>query len=178
MRRSLMACAVAASIGPTAGCSLAMRSVPLSASHIQWEALGGEWRGTYQMDAYDRHGTIAFKLVAIEEQASGEVLMIPERTGWPYSQNRPVPGQPPDRAAPRTELLTIRFVEAADGTLSGTMVPYWDPDRRCTAHTSFTGVLDGDSVSGSVSSVCEDDVKVLRGRWRVRRNAAAAAAAR
>lgn len=174
MRRTLLSSAVATVIASSAGCSLAMRPVPVSASHIQWEALGGEWRGTYEMEAYDRHGTIAFKLVAIEERASGEVLMIPERTGWPYTQNRPVPGQPPDRAAPRTELLTIRFVEAADGTLSGTMDPYWDPDRRCTAHASFSGVIDGDFVSGRVSSVCEDDVKVLRGRWRARRNAAAA----
>ena len=170
MCRIFVSCAIAASLAGMTGCSLAMRPVPVSASHIQWEALTGEWRGTYQMDAYDRHGTIAFKLVAIEEQASGEVLMIPERTGWPYTQNRPGAGQPAERVPPKTELLTIRFVEAAEGTLSGTMDPYWDPDRHCTAHASFTGIVDGDSVSGSVTSVCENDVRVLRGRWRARRN--------
>ena len=170
MCRVFVSSVIAASLAAVAGCSLAMRPVPVTASHIQWEALAGEWRGTYQMDAYDRHGTIAFKLVAIEEQASGEVLMIPERTGWPYTQNRPAPGQPSGRAAPRTELLTIRFVEAADGTLSGTMDPYWDPDRRCTAHASFTGIADGNTISGTVTSVCENDVGVLRGRWRARRS--------
>jgi hypothetical protein len=175
MRRLLLSSAVATLIAPSVGCSLAMRSVPVSASHIQWEALAGEWRGTYRMDGYDRHGTIAFKLVALEEQASGEVLMIPERTGWPYTVNHPIEdGHPPGRPEPRTQLLTIRFVEAADGTLSGTMDPYWDPDRRCTAHASFTGIVDGDSVSGSVSSVCENDVRVLRGQWRARRNAVVA----
>ena len=124
------------------------------------------------MDGYDRHGTIAFKLVAVEEQASGEVLMIPERTGWPYTMNRPMPQAPP-RTEPRTQLLTIRFVEASAGTLSGTMDPYWDPDRRCTAHASFAGAIDGDALSGTVTSTCEDNVRVLNGRWRARRTPAA-----
>jgi len=172
MRGILVSSMMGALIASSAGCSLAMRSVPLSASHVQWEALAGRWRGTYEMDAYDRRGTVAFDLVAIEEQASGEVLMIPERTGWPYTQFGPGAKPPGDRVEPRTELLTIRFVEALGGTLSGTLDPYWDPDRKCTAHASFTGVVAGDSISGSVTSVCEDDVKVLRGQWRARRSPA------
>ena len=172
MHRIVIASAMAASLVTSAACSLALRQVPVTASHIQWEALAGEWRGTYQMDGYDRHGTIAFKLVAVEEQASGEVLMIPERTGWPYTMNRPMPQAPP-RTEPRTQLLTIRFVEASAGTLSGTMDPYWDPDRRCTAHASFAGAIDGDALSGTVTSTCEDNVRVLNGRWRARRTPAA-----
>jgi hypothetical protein len=175
MRRVLISSAITVSFAVSAGCSLAMRPVPVSASHVQWQALAGEWRGTYRMDGYDRHGTIAFKLVALEEQASGEVLMIPERTGWPYTMDHPTQGTPNARVERRTELLTIRFVEAADGTLNGTMEPYWDPDRRCTAHASFTGIVDGDSVSGNVISQCENDVRVLHGRWRARRNPAAPA---
>jgi hypothetical protein len=175
MHRLLISSAIAISFAASAGCSLAMRPVPVSASHIQWQTLAGEWRGTYRMDGYDRHGTIAFKLVAIEEQASGEVLMIPERTGWPYTMNQPMQGPPNARVERRTELLTIQFVEAADGALSGTMDPYWDPDRHCTAHASFTGLVDGDSVSGEVTSVCQNDVRVLHGRWRARRNPAAPA---
>ena len=123
MHWTLAVTALAGGLCATAGCSMAMRQVPVTASHVQWNALAGEWRGTYRMDGYDRHGTIAFKLVAIEEQASGEVLMIPERTGWPYTMNRPAPREPPVRVEPRTELLTIRFVEAADGALNGTMDP-------------------------------------------------------
>ena len=56
------------------------------------------------MDGYERHGTIAFKLVAVEEQASGEVLMIPETRGWPYTGNQ-ANGVPPQQTGPRTELL-------------------------------------------------------------------------
>jgi hypothetical protein len=153
---------------------MAMRQVPVTASHAQWQALAGEWHGTYRMDGYDRHGTIAFKLVALEEHASGEVLMIPERTGSPYTANRSTPGDVPTKFGPRTELLTIRFVEAAGGVLDGTMDPYWDPDRQCTAHASFTGSVEGDVASGTVTSVCENDVKTLRGEWRARRNPSAA----
>jgi hypothetical protein len=174
MRGTLAAPLIAAAICATAGCSMAMRHVPVTAPHAQWEALAGEWHGTYRMEGYERHGTIAFRLVAVEEQASGEVLMIPERAGWPYMMNHPVAGETPARVEPRTELLTIRFVEAAGGVLNGTMDPYWDPDRQCTAHASFTGIVDGDSARGAVTSVCEDDVKVLRGEWRARRNPAVA----
>jgi hypothetical protein len=170
MRATRLVPRVAAAVCMASGCSMAMRQVPVTAPHPQWEALAGEWHGTYQIDGYERHGTIAFKLVAAEEQASGEVLMIPERTGWPYTMNRPVPGETPARVEPRTELLTIHFVEAADGVLNGTMDPYWDPDRRCTAHASFTGTVDRDTASGSVTSVCENDVRTLRGQWRARRN--------
>jgi hypothetical protein len=151
------------------GCSLAMRPVQVSASHIQWEAVAGEWRGAYQMNGYDRHGTIAFKLVAVEEQASGEVLMIPERTGWLYTREHPNMGIR-ESMGPRTELLSIRFVEAVDGVLHGTMDPYWDPDRRCMASATFSGVVTGDSVSGELTSVCEGGVQALRGRWHARRN--------
>jgi hypothetical protein len=156
-----------------AACSLAMQNVPVSASHIQWEALAGEWHGTYQMDGYDRHGTIAFKLVAVEEQASGEVLMIPENRGWPYTGYEPNT-VPPEQTGPRTELLTIRFVEAKEGRVQGAMDPYWDPDRRCTARASFTGAVDGDRMSGSVTSVCDGGIGTLRGRWHAQRNPPAA----
>lgn len=168
--RWILAARVVAAVLPAAGCSMAMRQVPVTAPHAQWEALAGEWHGTYRMDGYDRHGTIAFKLVALEEQASGEVLMIPERRGWPYTANRPAPGDVATKAGPRTELLTIRFVDAAGGPLSGTMDPYWDPDRQCTANASFTGIVEGDVASGTVTSVCENDVKTLRGEWRARRS--------
>jgi hypothetical protein len=171
MRRILATIVAAGALCVPAGCSMAMRQVPVTASHAQWQALAGEWHGTYRMDGYDRQGTIAFKLVAVEQQASGEVLMIPARTGWPYTANRPTSGDLPPSAEPRTELLTIRFVEVAGGVLSGTMDPYWDPDRKCTAHASFTGTVEGDLASGTVTSVCENDVKTLRGEWRARRAA-------
>ena len=169
MRGIVAAPVLAGALWTGAGCSVAMRQVPVTAPHAQWEALAGEWHGTYRMDGYDRQGTIAFKLVAVEEQASGEVLMIPERTGWPYTGNPPGAGGLPPNVEPRTELLTIRFVEVAGGGINGTMDPYWDPDRKCTAHASFNGTVEGDVASGTVTSVCENDVKTLRGEWRARR---------
>ena len=173
MRCRLPAVAVVACCAIGAGCSVPMKTVPVSASHVQWEALAGEWHGTYQMDGYHRHGTIAFKLVAVEEQASGEVLMIPESRGWPYTGNQ-ANGVPPQQTGLRTELLTIRFAEAVQGTIQGTMDPYWDPDRRCTARASFSGAVQGDRMSGTVTSTCVGGIGTLRGRWRAQRNPAAA----
>jgi hypothetical protein len=150
------------------GCTLAMRPVTIGGAPADWEALSGDWRGDYWMNAYDRHGTIGFNLVAGSGEASGEVLMISDRYGWPYMWNPPRPGVPPWPDS-RTELLTIRFVRADRGLISGTMEPYWDPDRRCRAAASFLGSLAGDVVKGTFTSACEDDFRILNGRWRVER---------
>jgi hypothetical protein len=149
-------------------CSLALRPVAFAGTPANWEVLAGEWRGDYSTNAYDRHGTIAFKLVAGTGHASGEVLMISDRHGWPYVWIPPRPGTP-SWSEPRTELLTIRFVRADRGMIGGTMDPYWDPDRRCRATASFLGSVDGNVIKGTFTSTCENDFRILSGRWRVER---------
>lgn len=153
----------------SAGCGFAMRPVMFEATPANWEALAGEWRGEYTISGHDRHGLITFRLKAAERQAAGDVLMIPERLGRPYG---PVPpkdaiGHLPPGTEP--QLLSIRFVGAERGMLRGSMDPYWDPDRECLARASFLGSVDGDTISGSFLSVCEDGVRALKGRWRVDR---------
>ena len=150
-------------------CALPLRSVRFGGTPADWQMLAGEWRGEYWMRAYDRHGTIAFKLVASTEQASGDVLMISDRFGWPYQWYPPRAGMSPAASGPRTELLTIRFVRADRGQISGRVESYWDPDRRCRASASFLGSLDGNIIRGTLSSVCEDDWRRLDGRWKVER---------
>ena len=166
-RLSFVVLAAWASIGSWS-CTLAMRPVKLDARPAEWEALAGEWRGEYWMAGYDRHGTIALKLVAAAEQATGDVLMISDRFGWPYMWMPPKAGLPSYPMEPTTQLLTIRFVRADRGRISGRMDPYWDPDRRCRASASFLGSVDGNVIKGSLVSVC-DDVRTLQGRWRVER---------
>jgi hypothetical protein len=147
-------------------CALPMRSVTLAATPADWRLLDGDWRGEYWMQAYDRHGTIAFRLLASTEEAHGEVLMISDRLAWPYQSQ---PGVSPVLLEPRTQLLAIRFVRADRGQIAGQLDAYWDPDRRCRAATSFVGSLDGDVMRGTVVSHCEEDVRVLSGRWKVQR---------
>jgi len=152
----------------SAGCGFAMRAVPFEATPAEWERLGGDWRGDYRIDDHDRSGLIEFRLKGAEHEAYGDVLMIPDR--------RTGPATGPDRGLrptpnPETEpqLLTIRFVAAEAGAIRGSMTPYWDPDRECQARASFVGSVDGDAIAGTLASVCEDGVRVLRGRWRVKR---------
>lgn len=168
MRRGAIAVSLVAAL--SSGCGMAMRPVVFEAKPADWETLAGEWRGEYTMTGHDRHGTIAFKLSAGAQRADGDVLMIPDTFGWPY---RGIPGRDPGdlaRADTRSQLLAIKFVSAEHGQISGTMDPYWDPDRSCRAVASFIGSVDGDVIAGSFISVCEDGVRTLRGRWKVQRS--------
>ena len=155
------------------GCALAMRPVTFHATPLEWQTLAGEWRGEYWMRSHDRHGLIAFRLVADARAASGDVLMISDRFGWPYERHSPGPREyrePHDRS----QLLTILFVRADDGEIAGRMDPYWDPDRRCTAVASFRGSVDGVAIYGTVSSACVNDPgrRTMNGRWKVVRHRA------
>ncbi len=160
--------AIAALIS-SASCGLAMRPVRLDASRATWESLAGEWRGEYTMTGHDRRGLIAFRLNAAEQQAAGDVLMIPEHAAWPYEPMSHSDPRAPFQTERTSQLLTIRFVSADRGMLRGTMAPYWDPDRECQAWVSFLGSIDGNTIAGSFVSVCEDGVRTLNGRWKVER---------
>jgi hypothetical protein len=147
-----------------AGCSFAMRPVQVDASFADWEALAGDWRGGYAITGRDRHGVIEFRLKTLEREASGDVLMISDRSALPVTGMPPkdgFPRRPPDAS----QLLAIRFVAADRGMIRGTMEPYWDPDRECRAWATFLGSADGDVVTGSFISVCDDRSRILLGRW-------------
>ena len=44
--------------------------------------------------------------------------------------------------------------------ISGTMDPYWDPDRRCRAAASFLGSVDGNVIAGSFVSRCDPEAGI------------------
>lgn len=146
--------------------------VPVYASRADWETLSGHWRGSYTVSAPDRRGLIDFTLSAGDEQASGDVMMIAEGTRVPY---RPYPPGDPRLApieAPYTQLLTIKFVRAAQGQISGTIASYWDPDRSCQASATFVGLAQSRVIDGAFTSACEDGVRQIHGKWRVTREPA------
>jgi hypothetical protein len=150
-------------------CAPRSRPVRLEAGAGDREALAGAWRGGYTID-YRRSGTLSFALVAGEDDARGEVLMIPRGAERPY-------GVPPWIERPRvlggpvvaTEILSIRFVHASGGRVEGTLVPYWDPDRSCVASATFAGRLDRDTLAGTFVSTCDRGVPTWTGRWSMRR---------
>ena len=92
--------------------------------------------------------------------------MIADGTKQRYAPHRRGPaGYGAADPAPRSEVLTIRFVRATDGHLSGALTPYWDPDRQCEATATFDGSLTGARMEGTFLSVCEGGVLAYRGRW-------------
>ena len=129
-----------------AGCA-PMPTVALQATSADLEILAGEWTGEYKSAALDRHGLIEFKLKAGTDEARGDVLMIPRGRQIPYQRQRY------DEATyvasmDSSELLTIRFIRASNGSLTGMLDRYWDPDRNCFANTTFTGNVGLGTVEG------------------------------
>ena len=159
---------IAAAAVTLAGCLMAIRPVPFEATPAQWEVLAGRWRGEYGIADHDRHGTIEFRLKAAEREAFGDVLMVTDRaerlSGMPERDPRVS-----HRPGPQSQLLEIRFVAAEAGRIRGAMAPYWDDGRQCRAWATFLGSVDGNVITGSLTTVCEGGTRELRGRWRVER---------
>lgn len=156
------------------GCAYNPPPIQMDASRADIEILAGQWRGSYTTTPQGRSGLIDFKLSAGDDHASGDVLMIAENGRTPY---RPYPPGDPRLGpanAPYTQLLTIRFVRAENGKVSGTMASYWDPDRQCQATAVFLGSLKDRTIEGTFTSLCDDGVRQLQGRWRVTRQASSA----
>jgi hypothetical protein len=150
-------------------CAPRSPSVRLEATPGDREALMGSWSGSYTID-FQRGGSISFALQPGEDDARGDVLMIPKGTGRPYGLPPRAGGtRPPEGAIVETELLTIRFVRASGGHVTGVLVPYWDPDRACTASATFDGYLARGRMDGTFVSTCDRGAPTYTGRWSMRR---------
>lgn len=111
-------------------CTSAPAAVPIQATPAEISALAGHWEGEYSSKATGRLGSIVLDLIAGEDHAHGDVLMIPRGSNDPYRPARRPGGQGPGPAE-ATQLLKIRFIRAEGAGLSGTLEPYWDPDCNC-----------------------------------------------
>jgi hypothetical protein len=167
--RLLLALAACSMVWGVDACAGNPPPVPVYATRADWEILSGHWRGSYSTSVPERRGLIDFMLSAGDEHASGDVLMIAEGTRAAY---RPYPPGDP-RVTPidaaSTQLLTIKFVRADQGQISGTIASYWDPDRSCQASATFLGSAQSRVIDGTFTSTCEDGVRQLHGKWRVTR---------
>ena len=148
-----------------------MPPVHLEATPADMEMLAGQWKGDYNSPALGRRGSIEFTLVAAEGQAYGSVVMSAQGSGRPYEPNtlgRDIDG---NRIAP-TQLLTIRFVRADAGQITGMLDPYWDPDRNCQATTRFLGYLAKGVIEGTFKTTFDCGAGEASGTWQVTRKAA------
>ncbi len=132
-------------------------------------SLTGQWSGDYRSPASGRVGSIVFTLVAGEDTARGDVIMIPSDLRQTAG---PAEGLPPGVAEAnsfRSHLLTIEFVQVTAGQVYGRLDPYRDPECGCELTTTFTGTRTGDVLEGTYRSHHRESGKMVEGTWRVRR---------
>lgn len=153
-----------------------MPTVALQATPGDLEILAGEWAGEYESAALGRRGVIEFRLKAGTDDARGDVLMVPAGRRTLY---QPRPYQEGEAAGDMasTHLLTIRFIRASNGSLTGMLDRYWDPDRTCFALTTFNGYAERGVVEGTFRTTFECGVGEATGTWSAKKKAAKPSAA-
>jgi hypothetical protein len=70
--------------------------------------------------------------------------------------------------APETTVLTIRFVRVERGHVSGTLDPYAEPQTGARLLTTFSGELNGNSITGTYTTRLPSG-ETQTGRWSVQR---------
>ena len=158
---TLLVAAAAAACSP-------LPKVSLDAGPADMEMLAGQWSGEYSSPALGRRGTIEFKLVAAEGQAYGNVVMIPQNANHPYEPTTLAHRDAADMAA-SSQMLTIRFVRASSGEITGALDPYWDPDRNCNAQSTFHGYVAKGVIEGTFTTHFDCGSGEASGRWQVTR---------
>ena len=140
--------------------------VHLDATPGDMEILAGQWKGDYNSPALGRRGTIEFKLEAGAGQAYGAVVMTPQGAGRPYEPNSLSREAEGARMA-SSQLLTIRFVRAASGEITGMLDTYFDPDRNCQATTRFRGYHAKGVIEGTFTTMFDCGAGEATGAWQV-----------
>lgn len=158
-----------------AGC-MPMPSVALQATPADLEMLAGEWSGEYESAGLGRLGRIEFKLKAGTDEAYGDVLMVPRGRRTPYEPHPYNEAQNPP-SMPSSEMLRISFIRASNGTITGRLDRYWDPDRSCYANTAFSGNIGDGRVDGAFRTTFECGTGEATGTWTVSRKPARRSAA-
>jgi hypothetical protein len=154
----------------TTGCTY-MPPVRLEAGAGDLEILTGHWKGEYDSPALGRHGSVEFKLTAGENRATGSVLMTPQGSATPYGRSSLAHPQDSTSGQPPAQMLSIRFVRASSGAVSGMLDPYWDPDRNCEAQTVFNGTVVERTIEGTFTTRFDCGAGEASGRWHVTRQA-------
>ena len=129
-------------------CAGQMPLIHLDGSPADLAQLVGNWTGEYISEtAIEPQGSIIFNLQAGEEKAFGDVLMT--RRGAQRAYEFYDPEHPAGRSLGQAQSLSISFVRAKNGFVTGELDPYWDFDRECQAHTVFRGQIRGNVIEGT-----------------------------
>jgi hypothetical protein len=133
-------------------CSSSKQGISLVGEKGEISDLTGMWRGTYDSDDGTRTGTIELNIAKDAKTATGSVIMR-------MSDNPDMPLR-----------LAIRFVQIAEGWVSGRLDPYEDPDCNCLVESLFQGRLSGDSMVGTYSTRGVAEEFLRTGSWLMTRD--------
>jgi hypothetical protein len=139
--------------------------VSLTGTPADLEMLAGEWKGEYESAALGRQGSIEFRLSASTNEARGAVIMTPRSQGVPYQPEPYSEVQMRQGDVFGSEVLTIRFVRASNGSVRGMLDRYWDPDRRCYAVTVFQGFIGRGVTRGTFTTTFDSGTGEAGGNW-------------
>lgn len=171
MRSGIVCFVVGATLLAAGACATASPPIQVYGTLRDVAPLVGTWRGEYIGDLeHSRSGDIEFTLVAGQDHAHGDVMMTPvgARAYQPYQGDDPR-SQAHD-VMPVTRALVIRFVDAADGMVTGALAPYWDPDRQTQATATFTGRVTETTIEGTFVTKYANGQASTGGRWKVTRS--------
>lgn len=148
------------------GCASSPPLVVLEADQTDLSSLVGEWHGDYGSSATGRHGSILFVLNTARDSAVGEVLMVP--AGYTAPRNAAEASEQIRRPIP--QVLSIAFVYAQNGNLTGQLAPYRDPGCGCPVNTVFSGRFTGPyTIAGTFVITGPAQHGTQSGDWSVRR---------
>jgi hypothetical protein len=149
-------------------CGASRSPVPLVGASIDVSALTGEWAGDYSSAESGRSGSISFTLRAAGDSAFGDVVMIPSALGRPLMPYRENAAGVAGNQQSASTVLTIRFVRVERSHVSGTLDPYADPQTGARLLTTFSGELNGTTITGTYTTrLASGDTQT--GRWTVQR---------
>ena len=140
-----------------------------AASRQDLSVLVGKWKGEYSSPDTGRSGSIVFELKSGGATANGDVLMWPKGSREPSAADA-TPGTASGTPDGMPQVLSVSFVQAAAGRVSGTLRPYVDPDCVCEVRTVFVGTVRGDRIEGTFTTERSERAENLAsGVWSVTR---------
>ncbi|MBI4501122.1 MAG: hypothetical protein HY700_08175 [Gemmatimonadetes bacterium] len=147
-------------------CAVNPAPVPLSCDAEGRQLLIGNWSGEYFTPDGGRAGSIVFNFAPEDTlgYAHGDIVMAPPR-GNQYL----LPVDQGGISAPEetVQVLTIEFLGVVGHQVGGTLSPYRDPETGEMLNTTFEGRIEGDKISGTLTTVHTRSMQVDVGTWEV-----------